>query len=475
MSEILQEALAYAELGLSVIPLHNVIKGGRCSCGSLACSAIAKHPRVMWRSSQNKTLSPDNLTQWWKRHPEANVGIVTGKISQIAVLDIDGEEGLESLERIGLTIDSMPLTPMSHTGGGGIHLIFRYPEKYPVKTKAGVLPKVDIRSDGGMIVAPPSLHKSKKRYRWEEGRSIFDIDPADFDWNLLDYKPEGQEEIADKVKKSKWFEELIQEGASEGGRNDSATRLAGRWFGLGLTKSEVSFFLLKWNEKNDPPLPDKELERTMKSVNQRESDPKADPEAIRERVSDLLRLTLRDVIKLQGDDSIYVLEFEEGTCRVSNSDLLSPAGFEKAISEGTKRIPRRLGQKTTPTHSQLAQMILTLSKDAESGPESTWTGEVAILLREYLLANPTIPDGDKIPRKGPFSKDGKVWVDILDLIHMSGARWGVRMQMKPLAQKLTSLKLVSKRFEGESTVRDMWGIDPRLMHLGREENAEDEE
>ena len=182
--DMLKAALAYAEKGLSVIPCHHILGDGSCSCGNKDCSSKGKHPRSTWKGKQKERLTEAGLRSRWKEHPDSNIGIVTGEISQVIVIDIDGKKGLESLEAIGLTLETMPMTPTAHTGGGGYHLYYRYSEG-AARTKVGVLDKVDIRADGGIVIAPPSLHQSGKRYAWLEDRNLDDVPIADFDFSSL--------------------------------------------------------------------------------------------------------------------------------------------------------------------------------------------------------------------------------------------------------------------------------------------------
>ena len=88
---MLESALSYSSIGLSVIPVHG-IKDGHCTCGNATCGKPGKHPRIKWRTSSDTPLSESELKALWQRLPDSNVGIVTGEISGIAVIDIDGQK-----------------------------------------------------------------------------------------------------------------------------------------------------------------------------------------------------------------------------------------------------------------------------------------------------------------------------------------------------------------------------------------------
>lgn len=160
-AEILQAALDYLSLGFSVIPVHSV-KDGRCTCERVTCSSPGKHPCVeTWRDYQQRRPTEADIRKWFERWPWANVAIITGSISGLLVLDIDGPDGVESIGE-----NPLPHTAIAETGGGGWHYLFKYPEGETIGNKTGILPGVDIRAEGGYIVAPPSVHKSGKLYEW---------------------------------------------------------------------------------------------------------------------------------------------------------------------------------------------------------------------------------------------------------------------------------------------------------------------
>ena len=158
MTDLLDTALEYAALGWPVLPLHAPRAGG-CSCGKGDCSSPAKHPRLP-NGLHGASTDEDTIVAWWRRWPEANVGLRTGVAFD--VLDVDGPEGQASILEAG----DLPVTPEAFTGGGGNHLLF-----LPTGSgnRAGILPKVDWRGVNGYIVAPPSLHASGERYQWQQG------------------------------------------------------------------------------------------------------------------------------------------------------------------------------------------------------------------------------------------------------------------------------------------------------------------
>ncbi len=168
-ASLVKAALAYTELGWAVIPVHSA-RGGRCSCQRSDCPAVGKHPRVRWRGYIDDAPEADEVRAWWKRWPDANLGVITGRVSGVAVLDVDpragGDAALADLvERWG----SLPKTPETRTGGGGRHLWFMHPEASLPSAVIGA--GLELKATGGTVVVPPSRHASGRRYEWIPGRN----------------------------------------------------------------------------------------------------------------------------------------------------------------------------------------------------------------------------------------------------------------------------------------------------------------
>jgi hypothetical protein len=163
-------ALGYAEQGWAVLPLHAPERGG-CSCGH-PCGSVGKHPRLA-HGVKDASHDPTLIRAWWQQWPRANVGIATGAASGLVVLDVDprhaGEDTLATLQR-----HYQPLLPTltAATGGGGWHLFFQQPAKSLIRNTTALLglPGVDVRGEGGYVVAAPSLHASGASYRWVDAQ-----------------------------------------------------------------------------------------------------------------------------------------------------------------------------------------------------------------------------------------------------------------------------------------------------------------
>jgi putative DNA primase/helicase len=135
-------AVEYESLGWSVIPVGN-----------------DKKPLIPWKTYQEKRADFDQIAVWWDKNPTANVGIVTGLISSLIVLDLDSQAAIEQAKKLGI-----PKTPVAQTGKG-LHVYLKHPGG-TVHNFAGKLPGMDLRADGGYVVAPPSTHPSGAVYKW---------------------------------------------------------------------------------------------------------------------------------------------------------------------------------------------------------------------------------------------------------------------------------------------------------------------
>lgn len=160
--DVLRAAEEYARRGWAVVPIYG-IRDGQCACGKSDCPSPGKHP-IPKHGLKDATTDEKIIRRWWEAQwPDANVAIVTGRVSGLVVIDADGEAGCETpwLRRL-------PDTPEAATGGGGRHILFAHPgEGVRIGNRQGLAPGVDIRGDGGYIVAPPSLHRSGRRYEWD--------------------------------------------------------------------------------------------------------------------------------------------------------------------------------------------------------------------------------------------------------------------------------------------------------------------
>ncbi len=162
-------ALAYAKLGLSILPVHGMVHG-ICTCGENCGRNAGKHPiaQLTRRGAKDAAIRQETVSRWWRTWPAANVAMACGSVSGIVVVDADGEAGVAELERRGY-----PVSWTALSGAGGLHVYLEHPGHRVGNWKiSGV---GDLRADGGYVVAPPSRHRSGGRYEWLPGCSPWEV------------------------------------------------------------------------------------------------------------------------------------------------------------------------------------------------------------------------------------------------------------------------------------------------------------
>jgi hypothetical protein len=148
-------------MGWKIVPCHSV-QNQKCTCRNQSCPKPGKHPRLgKWPDTA--TSDVEIIREWWKKWPDANVGVATGERSGIIVFDFDGEEGEKALEELAKRDPSILATRVHRSGSGGTHLFFQS-IGIPVKNAVRRIPGMDVRGNSGMIIVPPSDHVSGEHY-----------------------------------------------------------------------------------------------------------------------------------------------------------------------------------------------------------------------------------------------------------------------------------------------------------------------
>ena len=221
-----------------------------------------KRPLVVWEPLQNARPSAEQVSDWFSRWPKANIGIVTGEISNLMVLDIDPQHGGDaSLARLERQFGPLPETIEATSGGGGRHLYFAHPGGL-IRNRTGLAQGIDLRGDGGYIVAPPSIHPNGRPYVWAADHSPEDVALAALPrWLLL---PAGG--VRTRRTLSDW-RGLVHEGVAEGQRNSSIASLAGHLLWHQIDPEIVLELLLGWNRlRCRPPLDDAEVAQVVANI-----------------------------------------------------------------------------------------------------------------------------------------------------------------------------------------------------------------
>jgi replicative DNA helicase len=242
MTDTLDLALKYADRGWQVFP----------------CLPRDKKPLVRW--ADMATTETNMLMGWWDTTPNANIGIACGKRSGIIVLDVDaGHDGYESLADLIAEHGKLPETPVCKTGSGGEHIFFKHPG-IEIRNSAGKLGKgLDLRGDGGYVVASPSIHPNGNRYEWVVRPSQTPL--ADM--------PEWMIDALRETSPVQPVEYTSTEGKIiSGGRNDSLFRMAGALRRKGLNDDEIFAAIQPYNLRRcEPPLTEAEVQLIAKSAN----------------------------------------------------------------------------------------------------------------------------------------------------------------------------------------------------------------
>ena len=247
----LAAALAYRARGWSVI----------------AVEPRGKRPLVVWRAFQHRVASVSEVEGWYRRWPEANVGIVTGVVSGLVVVDIDARHGgHESLAQLEDVHGPLPDTVEAATGGGGRHLYYAHPDGGLHPNRVAMHPGIDLRGDGGCVVAPPSMHPSGRRYAWVTGHAPDDLPLAALP-ACFDPAPAPTAAPAHAGHPRAHWRQLMREGVVEGRRNATLASLTGHLLWRGVDPEVALELMLAWNRVHcRPPLPDDEVAQVVHSV-----------------------------------------------------------------------------------------------------------------------------------------------------------------------------------------------------------------
>lgn len=266
---LMKAAMRYAQSGLAVFPLK----------------PMGKSPDTP-HGVKDATTDVDRVFDWWNENPDRNIGIATGSASGgLVVIDIDlhgGANGFDTIFNYEMENTPTPATIRSRTGSGGAHWLFRADRT--VRNCVGGSLGLDVRGEGGYIVAPPSVHQNGNAYWWMGGqssaRSVQDIDfeneiaaADDSVFALIDYIRSGGRKAV-KREGAHGFpafdpsERFMLPGViREGERNDTLFRYACSLWASGEEASEVQRLVSLQNAVSCiPPMDEREIERIVSHV-----------------------------------------------------------------------------------------------------------------------------------------------------------------------------------------------------------------
>lgn len=234
--------------------------------------AGTKFPLYGSNGYKDASDNEEQLRKWWNNENQnANIGIPTGRINGIFVIDVDkgeGKDGAESLRLLEADYGTLPETWEVITGGGGSHLYFRYPEGHELGIGASSIPlldgtkakDIDFRGNGGYVVAPPSTHTSGNRYEWQ-------LEHYPNEFPLADLPEAWITAIEKGIVAGNDSKFLLPDTIPEGGRNETLFK-----YGCSLRASRIraTDILKRLNEVNTtkckPPLANKDIETIYNSI-----------------------------------------------------------------------------------------------------------------------------------------------------------------------------------------------------------------
>lgn len=248
-NKLLQGALLCATMGLYVFP----VKPGQKSPASKG-----------WQSQP--TTDPETIKKWWAENPNYNIGIATGAAYGLLVVDYDvanGKQGLK-VRNDWRAAHQMPQTWTARTGRGGLHEYYKISE--PMGNRTGLYGCVDMRADGGLVLAPPSVVNGNV-YAWENPPLIYPL--AAFDDNVSMFIQSAPQSAQNGAKRAAY---KAPAQFTEGTRTSSLVALIGSLRAKGLDPETIRAAVENENElKGNPPLSSEELEREVFPALYRES------------------------------------------------------------------------------------------------------------------------------------------------------------------------------------------------------------
>ncbi|MDD5007479.1 MAG: bifunctional DNA primase/polymerase [Syntrophorhabdaceae bacterium] len=252
----LKAALHYLDRGFSVIPANR-----------------DKTPLIKWEPYQRQRATETEVKTWWTKYPDAMIGIVTGTISNLAVIDIDTDEGKEAIQEY---IPDSLLMPIAETPKGGQHLYFKCPDP-PLSNNTRIIPGCDLRGEGGYVIAPPSVNGDGKGYSWLPGLSIDEVAPPPLPSTYISFIKEfafkgykaGRNTDCNGITERYEALQNVTISLDEGCRDESIFHVANCLIKGGMTEGNARYILGILADSCNPSFPEKEVLIKIQSAIQR--------------------------------------------------------------------------------------------------------------------------------------------------------------------------------------------------------------
>lgn len=274
----------------------------------------SKAPAVHWQPFQDKRFPYESFIGVH----DGNWAIVCGTTSGIMVIDVDSTEALRHLKELGFDLLNYD-TPIVKTGRG-FHFYFKYDAGFSMNNKVGVLKNVDFKTQGGYVLAPPSVHPERKTpYKWL--KSPFDYDAMDMPSDLKTLLSGGESKAETKSSKSGDTLNLTQFiGKSKGERDVSLTRAAGYLYGHPYNMDYKSGLDLLHviNNSFSPPLPDKDVVKVAQSIFNKDKQRKEKPQFTTKKGNPIME----NIVWYLAKNLKYIVTKNTAQGRNSNANLL---------------------------------------------------------------------------------------------------------------------------------------------------------
>lgn len=297
-TETILNAIDYAQNYASVydwavFPVHSIDADGLCTCRDTACKSQGKHPKT---ANGVKDASKDEgVIAGWFESGNSNIGVATGAVSGLVVVDIDVDKGADWKELMIAGIDQTVFNTPKIKTGAGYHYYYKIPAGVQIKNSANKLGRfIDVRGDGGYVVAPPSKHVSGKTY--EAANELYELLEFPKAWldklnapvantNGTNGNSNGQNYNSAQANgfvvppPSPGI--ILPDVLNQGSRNVEMTKIAGALRSKGLSEGAIYAAINIENQRIcKPPLEDKELHQIARSV------ARYQPQTVLDQVSD---------------------------------------------------------------------------------------------------------------------------------------------------------------------------------------------
>lgn len=413
---MLEAALKYAEMGFAVFPVRRDKK--------------PYTPNGFKDAKKDKRA----IRFWWNKWKDANIGIATGSVSGgIVVIDVDvdkdkGIYGDESLKEWENEHGELPNTWRVVTGRGGYHYYYKTNQK--IKSAASIYPGIDVRGEGGYIIAPPSIHENGRYYNWEVNQS-----PEDIKIHIADDKVMEFLKISKNSEgKSKFvLPEVIQKGK----RNDTLYRYGCSLQAKGYEDDEIREKLQEANMRCTEALTDSEINTICSSVFQLEKGEK------------VRHITINDPEWHKPD--IHLTE--------QGIPLRSSHNFEEAV-----RYDERLFKKLRKNELAYAPYVFGELPWDESNKVREWTNEddahlIAFIENEYHIYNK-----EKLMNAISTTADYNSYNPVKDMLEQRHLQWDEQPHIENLLSDY--LGVTKDEYSVEVMKLFMLGAVTRAYHPG---------